>query len=130
MSARNTFDRGMAGWWRRNPHFVRYMLRELTAVFLAAYAILLLAGLAALGRGPESWAAFLEFLRSPTSVALHALILVAALYHTWTWFQVSPKAMPPVVLGGRRVPDRYVIGAQLLLFVAVTIALLSLAGAA
>lgn len=124
MSARNTFERDMAGWYRRNPHFIRYMLRELTALFLAAYAVLLLAGLVALGRGPEAWAAFLAFLASPRSVALHALILVAALYHTWTWFMVSPKAMPPIVVGDRRVPDRVVIGAQLLLFVLVSIALL------
>lgn len=123
MSTRNSYRRPMAGWYRKNPRFIRYMLRELTAVFLAAYALILLAGVIALYRGPEPWAVFEGFLRSPFSMALHGLILIAAVYHSCTWFAVSPKAMPPVVLGKKRIPDRAVVGAQFALFIMVSIAL-------
>jgi len=123
MSARNSYRRPMKGWYRKNPRFIRYMLRELTAVFLAAYALMLLAGVIALSRGPESWAVFLGFLLSPFSVVLHLLILIAAVYHSCTWFAVSPKAMPPVVLGKKRVPDQVIIGTQFVVFITVSVAL-------
>lgn len=123
MSTHNSYRRPMTGWYRKNPRFIRYMLRELTAVFLAAYALILLAGVIALSRGPESWAAFQGFLLSPFSVALHGLIFIAAVYHSCTWFAVSPKAMPPVVLGKKRLPDRIVTGAQFALFIMVSVAL-------
>lgn len=128
MSARNTYVRPMSGWYRRNPHFVAYMLRELTAVFLAGYAGMLLAGVIALSRGPEAYAAFQEFLTSPLSVALHVLIFVAALYNTYTWFRISPKAMPPIVLAGKRLPDRVIIVSQIIASTAVFVAMLALAG--
>ncbi|MBP6693175.1 MAG: hypothetical protein KA162_12120, partial [Xanthomonadales bacterium] len=35
----------MAGWWRRNPWFVEYMVHEATALAVVAYALILLAGL-------------------------------------------------------------------------------------
>ena len=38
MSRRRPYVRSMDGWWRRNPYFVRYMLREGTSVLLAASA--------------------------------------------------------------------------------------------
>lgn len=109
MTARNTYLRPMAGWYRRNPRFKAYLLREGTSVLLAIYAGLLLWGLTALAAGPEAYSHWLSFLSSPVSVVLHILILVAAIYHTYTWFQVSPKAMPPVVVGGRRLPDRVIV---------------------
>ncbi|MDJ0759640.1 MAG: fumarate reductase subunit C [Woeseiaceae bacterium] len=128
MSARNTYVRPMSGWYRRNPHFLAYMLRELTAVFLAGYAGVLLAGVIALTRGPDAYAAFREFLSSPLSVGLHVLIFIAALYNAYTWFKVSPKAMPPIVLAGRRIPDRVIVGSQLVACVLVFVAMLLLAG--
>lgn len=110
MSARDTYRRSMAGWYRRNPRFTAYMLREGTSVLLGLYALLLLWGLAALAGGAESYQGWLAFLSSPWSVLLHLLILVAALYHTVTWFQVAPKASPPIHIGGKPLPDRTIIG--------------------
>lgn len=119
----------MRRWYLKNPWFQRYMLRELTAVLLAVYAVLLLFGLAALLRGPAAWAGFLDFLASPVSIALHLLILLAAIYHSITWFAVSPKAMPPVRLGAFRVPDRALVAGQLLASVLTSLALIWFAGA-
>jgi len=113
----------MRRWYLKNPRFIRYMLRELTAVFLAAYALGLLAGLVALVRGPDAWASFVSFLGSPVSLVLHGVIGLAALYNTVTWFQVSPKAAPPIVVGGKRVPDRVMIGGQYVLFAVLSVVL-------
>ncbi len=110
MSARNTYVRPMAGWYRRNPRFMAYVLREGTSVFVGLYAVILLCGLTALARGPEPFERWLAFLASPLSVLLHLVILAAAVYHTWSWFQVAPKATPPLVLRGKPVPDSAIIG--------------------
>jgi fumarate reductase subunit C len=110
MSARNTYVRPMRGWYLRNPRFLAYLLREGTSVFVALYALLLLWGLTALAAGPERYERWLAFLASPFSVLLHLVVLVAAVYHTVTWFQVAPKATPPLSFGGKQVPDSAIIG--------------------
>ena len=127
MSARNTYLRPMAGWYRRNPRFMAYLLREGTSVFLASYAALLLWGLAALAGGPESYQRWLAFLSSPLSVLLHLLILVAAIYHTITWFRVAPKASPAINVGGKPVPDRIIVAGGYAAFALVTLVILIVA---
>lgn len=110
MAARNTYVRPMAGWYLRNPRFKTYMLREGTAVLLAIYGFILLRGLSALAAGAERYEAWLASLSSPLSVLLHLVILAAACFHTYTWFQVAPKATPPLMLGTRRLPDIFIVG--------------------
>ena len=84
MSPRKPYVRPMAGWWRKNPFFIEYMVHEGTAFFVAAYALILLASLIALGQGEAAWNRWLACLTSPVSVVVHLLLLVAFLYHTWT----------------------------------------------
>ncbi|MGB1142366.1 MAG: hypothetical protein ACPG1A_15805, partial [Halioglobus sp.] len=127
MSARNTYRRPMTRWYTRNPVFAWYIVRELTAVFLAVYAFVLLAGLVALGRGADSYAAWLAFLSSPPAIALHGIIVVAALYNAYSWFKVSPKAMPPIRIGGRKIPDSAIIGGQYATALLISAAILVLA---
>jgi fumarate reductase subunit C len=106
MTARRTYLRPMDGWWRRNPYFVRYMKRELTAFFVALYGLLLLAGLVKLAQGPVAFNGWLETLRSGWSIALHVVLLLVFAYHTYSWFEIMPKTMPPVVVGGRKLAAR------------------------
>jgi fumarate reductase subunit C len=110
MAARRTFLRPMDGWWRRNPFFIRYMARELTAFFVAAYALVLLAGLIRLSQGPAAFGEWLEGLKSGWSIALHAGLLLVFLYHTYSFFVIMPKTMPPVVVGGTRLSRTAVTG--------------------
>ena len=103
MSARRPYVRSMAGWWRRNPWFGEYMLHEATALAVAAYALILLAGLFQLGRGEAAWVQWLAFLASPLSLALHGVLLLAFAYHAWTWFRIMPRTLPPMRWRGARV---------------------------
>ena len=107
MSAPRTFVRPMAGWWRRNPYYLRYMLMETTSLAVAIYAVILLAGLWLLGRGPEAFEAWLEALRHPLSIVLHAVLLLALGYHAYTWWKVLPKTLPLIHAGDRLVPGGY-----------------------
>jgi len=104
-----TYVRTMAGWWHRNPFYLWYMLREASCVFITAYALILLVGLARLAQGRAAFEAWLGMLSRPWSIGFHAVALVLVLYHTWTWFKVMPKTLPFVRLGGRRVPDVLIV---------------------
>jgi len=93
-SSARTYVRPMAGWWHRNPFFLRYMVREGSAVVLTAYALMLLAGLACLVQGEAAFETWRALLATPLSIALHALALPLLVYHSITWFLVMPKTAP------------------------------------
>ena len=82
------------GWWRKNPYFVRYMIREGTAVFLNIYAVILLLGLNGLAQGEAAYNAWRAALATPLALAFHAAALAAVIYHSITWFGVMPKTAP------------------------------------
>jgi len=98
-------------WWVGNRAYTLFVVRELTSVFIAAYAVLVLLLLCNLVAGRDAYAAYLRWLATPGMVAFHLVALAAALYHSITWFALSPKAMV-VRLGERRVPPRVVISAN------------------
>lgn len=87
------------GWWARAPYRA-YTIRELCGVALAIYAAILLIGLVCLLRGSEAFETYRKFLASPLSLLIHLLLLVATLWHTWTWCRILPKTMPKLVWHG------------------------------
>ena len=100
--AGRAYIRPMRGWWRRNPFFIRYMVREATAVAVGVYAIVLSTGVVRLAQGEAAWNGWLEALRSPWSLLMHLGLLVAMIVHAKTWFEIMPKTMPMIFIGGRR----------------------------
>ncbi len=103
MSARRPYVRPMAGWWRRNPFFIEYMVHEGTALFVAVYALILLASVFCVGQGEAAWNRWLAFLTSPLCILIHVVLLAGFLYHTWTWFNIMPRTLPPIMVNGERV---------------------------
>ncbi len=93
-TAARTYMQPMAGWWTKNPYFVRYMVREGSALLLTAYALVLLVGLWRLSQGAAAFDAWRAALASPLSVVFHAVGLVMVVYHSYTWFDVMPKTAP------------------------------------
>lgn len=114
-------------WFLRQPRYLRYMAREISCVFVAAYALLLLVALKRLGDGREAFEAFLQWLGGPTSLLLHLLVLGFALYHSTSWFNVTPKAMP-VQVGEAFLPGRWIILAHYAAWIAASLLVLMLAG--
>lgn len=110
MPATKTYTRLMSGWWRRNPFYLWYMLREASCVFVAAYALVLLCGLYRLTQGRDAFDGWRTTLTSPWSIAFHLAALILVLYHAWTWFKVMPKTMPFIYFGGNRLSDKAIIG--------------------
>jgi len=91
-----TYPRPMAGWWHRNPYYLWYLLRELSCIFITAYALVLLWGLVRLGQGRASYEAWLASLSSPAAIVFHVVTLLLVVYHAWTWFKIMPKTLPRV----------------------------------
>jgi fumarate reductase subunit C len=117
MTLRRPYVRSMDGWWRRDPFFVRYMIREATAVLVAAYAMVLLIGVLRLAQGEAAYNGWLEALRTPQSIVFHLVLLVGFLYHTWSWFSIMPKTMPVILVDGKKLPPAVITGAGLLVAV-------------
>jgi fumarate reductase subunit C len=101
------------------------MLRELSAVFLALYTVLLLVLVMKVQEGPTAFADYVDTLRSPLLVGVHVLIMAFALLHTVTWFQAVPKGLP-LRRGEEAVPPRLMIGATYALLLAVTVVVIAI----
>ena len=100
---RTGYVRPMQGWWRRDPFFVRYMVREVTAIAVLVYAIILMFGVLRLSQGEAAFNGWLAALRSPGSILLHLILMVSFAVHAKSWFDIMPKTMPMMFAGGKRV---------------------------
>jgi len=116
----------MAGWWKKNPYYVEYMIHEGTALFVTAYALILLVGVYRLAQGEAAWNAWLEALKSPLSIIAHVVLLVAIFYHAFTWFKLFPLTMPPIMVGGKRLEPGVVVGSGWTAAIVAALALLGL----
>jgi fumarate reductase subunit C len=122
---RRTYVRPMDGWWKRDPFFVRYMAREVTSIFVVLYAGILLVTLLRLAEGEASYAAWLATLQSPAMLLVQALLVPVFLYHTLSWFQIMPKTMAPVIVGGKKVPGTAITAGGLIASLAASLILLA-----
>lgn len=110
-------------WYFKHPRYLRYMSREVTCVFIGAFALLLLCAVERLSEGQAAWESFLAALTGPWSVLALVLVLAFALHNTTSWFNVTPKAMP-VQIGESFLPGKFIVGAHYLAWLAVSLALL------
>ena len=115
-------------WWVRKWVYIKFISRELTSIAVVAFAIVLLFHARALIQGPEAYSELTEILSTPVSVILHFIALISVLYHSITWFSLTPKALV-VRLGKWRVPDLMIIGLNLSawIFISVLIGWLTVA---
>ena len=115
MSERRPFHRPQPRYWWAHRPYLAYTLRELTGVAVALYGAILLAGLVCLWRGLQAFDVYRQVLASGWSLLVHLVLLAAVLWHVVTWFQILPKTMPKLILGGQLVPPRRVTAMALLL---------------
>ena len=112
-------------WWLGHARYTKFIARELTSLFVAYAASLLLVQLWMMGRGEAAYERFLGWLAAPPVVAFHAFVLVVLLFHTTTWLSLAPKALV-VRVAGRRVPDAWVVAAHYGVWVAASAAIAAL----
>lgn len=102
-------------WWLENWSYAKFVLRELTSLFVTFFALIYLWQLRALIAGPEAYAEFLDRMKTPLFLILHVITFLFVLFHAITWFNLAPKAMA-VRMGGKRVPDLVISGTNYLIW--------------
>ena len=80
-------------WWLRSASYVKFMFRELTSLFVAYAAGLLLVQAWVLGQGAAAHARLLNWLSHPAVVTWHVILLATLLFHTVTWLNLTPQAL-------------------------------------
>lgn len=118
-----------ANWWLQRPAYTKYMLREVTALFVGGYAVFLLVLVYQASQGPDAFAAFVDGLKSPVSIVLHLLVLAMALYHTVTWLNATPKAIT-LWRGDERVPPETLIAGSYVIWLVLSAVVAGIAFAA
>jgi fumarate reductase subunit C len=117
----------MGGWWKRDPFFVRYMARELTAFAVLAYAVVLAVGLVRLSQGEAAYLGWLRAVQSPAGLVLHIVFFISFLVHCTSWFEIMPKTMPMLHVGGRRLAPGTITAAGTAAAVGAALAVLAVA---
>ena len=110
-------------WYLKRWPYQLFMLRELSAVFLAVYVVLLLILISRVHEGQAAYEAYRDFLKSPALIVFHLVALAFALLHTATWFQAVPKAIR-IQRGEQFVPPQVLIGAHVLAWLGVSVVIL------
>ena len=106
-------------WWLGEWHYLKFILRELSSVFVAVSVIETLLLVRALRNGPDAYAYFLQALQNPVVVFLNVISFFFVVFHAITWFNLAPSAMP-VRLGGRRVPEVMVAAPSYVAWIAIS----------
>ena len=109
-------------WWLWKWYYLKFVLRELSSIFVAYYVVITLLQIHSLSRGPEAYARFEERMRNPLMIALSAISFFFVLFHTITWFNLAPRAMV-ARLGGKRVPDILIAGSNYVAWLVISAAL-------
>ena len=103
-------------WWLKNRAYTKFVLREMTSVFVAFFAMLYLWQLRALVQGPDAYAQFMARLKTPLFLTVDTVAFIFVLFHAITWFNLTPTAMV-VRVRGKRVPDKIVAGSNYVVWV-------------
>ncbi|MDC0610104.1 fumarate reductase subunit FrdC [Vibrio sp.] len=98
-------------WWKSNPFYRFYMVREGTVLPLILFTLFLTFGLGALVKGPEAWESWLAFMANPVVIAINIVALLGALFHAHTFFGMMPQVMP-IRVKGKLLSKKVVVGAQ------------------
>jgi len=107
-------------WWLGRWPYLKFILREISSVFVAWFVVVLLLQIRALSRGPEAYAAFERWLQNPLIVLLNLITLFFVVFHAITWFNVAASAMA-IRFHGKRVPDLLIVGTNYAAWAAISL---------
>ena len=91
-------------WWTEQWRSFKFILRELSSLAVIYFVLLLLWLLWSLNKGSDAYADFLAWMKEPLVIAFNFIAFLFVLYHSITWFNLAPKAMP-IRMGGKRLPE-------------------------
>jgi fumarate reductase subunit C len=81
-------------WWKGNPRYTLYMLREASAITSAIWTLMFLRQVGQLRKGPAAYHRFVRGMRSPVVLLFNLVNLGLALLHSYTWLKLTAEVMP------------------------------------
>ena len=96
-------------WWLERKQYFFFVIRELTSIFVAGYCLFLLFIISEISDGQEKYTLLILSLNSPKSLVLHFISLPFILYHTITWFNLTPKIMK-LQIGEEIISEKLIVG--------------------
>jgi fumarate reductase subunit C len=112
-------------WWMKRIEYVKFILREVSSVFVAWFVVFLLLLVHAVTAGPDAYKDFLAWSAHPAVIALNLVSFVLVTFHAVTWFNLAPQAMV-VRMKGKRVPGMWIAGSNYVLWALVSLLVLFL----
>jgi len=96
-------------WWLQRWEYLRFVLREISSVFVAWFVLLTIVQLYEVSRGSDAYSEFLDFLKNPFVIAFNVISFFFVVFHSITWFNLSARAMS-IRVGGKKVPGFMISG--------------------
>jgi fumarate reductase subunit C len=90
-------------WWLERRSYLTFIVRELSSVFVAWFAVYLLRLIRAIAQGPLTYERFLQWSAQSAVLLLNLVTLFFVVFHAITWFNLAPQAIV-ARLGGKRLP--------------------------
>lgn len=106
-------------WWLQKPSYFAFILRELSCLFVAWFAVYLLLLVRAVDRGEAAYQGFLAWSAGTSLLLLNLVGFFFIVFHAITFFIAAPRAMV-VHVGRKRVPGVLVGGAHYLALIVVS----------
>ncbi|MGH7577134.1 MAG: fumarate reductase subunit C [Longimicrobiales bacterium] len=88
-------------WWLGRWPYLKFILRELSSVFVAWFVVFFLLLIRAVGRGDAAYQGFLDWAGHPIVIIVNVIALLFVGFHAITWFNLAPQAVA-VRFRGRR----------------------------
>ena len=80
-------------WWLGKWPYVKFILRELSSVFVAWFVIYLLLLVRAVSQDQLAYSRFLVFSARPVVLTINVIAFGFIVFHALTWFAVAPQAI-------------------------------------
>ena len=98
-------------WWLGKWPYVKFILRELSSVFVGWFVIYLLLLARAVAADEAAFKAFIAWSCTSYVLGLNAIAFLFIMFHAITWFALAPKAIV-AHLGKTRVPPELIAGSN------------------
>ena len=90
-------------WWLGNWAYVKFILRELSSVFVAWTVFYLLLMVYMVSGGESKYHDFLDFSKHPVVLTMNVITFFFVMFHALTWFALAPQAIVAHI-GKKKVP--------------------------
>ena len=95
-------------WWLEKWSYFKFILRELSCVFVAWFVVYLLLLVRAVSQGDAAYQQLLAWSATPLVLFVNIVSLLSVVFHAVTFFAAAPRAMV-VKVGSNTVPGSLVL---------------------